>query len=428
MMARSVPDGHINESYLTEQNFQDYKDAGFTYLISEWSASYHDLDHFQNTTMKTYMDLAEKVGIPVVLDAPYLTSVCNGEYEFNDTTKTFIDYMLCTLKDYKMFKGIMLKDEPSSEQATSMKAILDYAWTKQPGLYHFSSMQPIYAKSFKVNNVLDENLYKQYIRTMADATGSFAYGNYPLYWEPSLGTSVRDDYYQNYELVAQDAKEHKYDTGMVVQSSSWGNYGQEATTKHVRKTNSKSDISFQVYSALAYGAKHINYYTYWEHVDQYTGGFVYDAMVMFPTEEGQEPIKTDTYYAVQAMNLELKKFDHIFLEYDWEGCMAFTASNKSKSAMLSHVEEYQSERINSVTASDETLVGCMKDEKGNDGFWIVNATDPGKKLSNSVTITFKNATSAICYIKGEEKKVKLINGSCTFYLEPGEGVFVVPVE
>ena len=81
-----------------------------------------------------------------------------------------------------------------------------------------------------------------------------------------------------------------------------------------------------------------------------------------------------------------------------------------------------------MVATEETLIGCMKNARGNDGFFVVNSTDPGKTLSNSVTVTFKNATSAICYIKGEETKITLTNGSYTFDLKSGEGVFVIPVK
>ena len=430
------PDDNITESeyYLTEQDFQDYKDAGFTYLLSESSVSYTSMYGFEGSPMQTYMELAEKVRIPVVAYPVELAQKSvSGITQLEESDKQYIDQMLSDLSQYKMFKGIMLRDEPSYYAADGFKAILDYVREKSPNLYNFNNMLPIHAgqTAFSADQTLSkEEAYKQYIRAIADATGTFAYDYYPLRSQVIGGatvTSVRDTYYQNYELVAQDAKEHDYDMGMVVQSSSWGVYEKE-NSLHCRKTNTKADIGFQVYSALAYGAKYIGYYTYWEHKGQSsTGHYVFDAMVMYPDNPGEAPLKTDTYYAVQAINQELKKFDQVFLQYDWEGCMAVTAPNKEKSTLLSYVGECDSSRINGVTATDETLIGCMKNEDGNDGFFIVNATDPGKNLSNDVTVTFNDATSAVCYIKGEETVVELTNGSYTFELEAGEGVFVIPV-
>ncbi len=419
------------DTFVTEENFQDYKDAGFTFLMSECSATY--TQNFEGSAMQKYMDLAEKMEIPVVA-----YSVDLGEMSFNEDprlseeAKTLIDSMIEDLSPYKMFKGIMLKDEPTVKSARTFGTLLDYIWSKNPDLYYFTCMLPIYGKTtaFSTGAGADkQTAYKEYVRAIADATGTFAYDHYPLYIDPIQNvTSVKTDYYLNYELVAQDAKEHDYDTGMVVQSSSWGGYGAEDSTSHPRKMSTKADIGFQVYSALAYGAKYIAYYTYWEHLIQSPVSSVYDAMVMYPEELGGKPVKTDCYYAVQAMNEELKKFDHVFLKFDWEGCMAVTPEGKEPSAMLACVEDYESPRIKEVSATEEALVGCLKDEKGYDGYFLVNATDPGKKLSNSVTVTFREATSAICYIEGEEKTVELKDGSYTFDLKEGEGVFVIPVK
>ena len=88
--------------------------------------------------------------------------------------------------------------------------------------------------------------------------------------------------------------------------------------------------------------KYINYYTYWEHYAQGDTNYVYDAMVMYPEEKGQEPVKTEAYYAVQAMNAELKKFDHVFLKYDWEGTMAVVPEGKTESTLLACVKDYTS--------------------------------------------------------------------------------------
>lgn len=70
----------------------------------------------------------------------------------------------------------------------------------------------------------------------------------------------------------------------------------------------------------------------------------------------------------------------------------------------------------------------MKDEKGYDGYMIVNATDPGQKCSDKVTVEFKEASKAIAYINGEEQTVTPKNGKFTFELEPGAGVFVIPIQ
>lgn len=416
--------------FFTEENFQDYIDAGFTYLLSECNAHY--TEPFKGSPLQKYMDLAEKMNIPVVVYSADLGVISrNADPRLSEDTKQIIDNMLEDLSKYTMFKGVTLSDEPTGSASRTFGNIMEYIWSKNPDLYFFNCMLPIYGKTTAFSTGAGEDkqaAYREYVRGMAEATNTFAYDHYPLYIDPVQGvTSVKTDYYLNYELVAQDAKEYGYDMGMIVQSSSWGSYGGEYSSSHPRSTD-KSDISFQVYSALAYGAKYITYYTYWEHKLQYPGGYVFDAMVMYPNEVGGEPVKTDIYYAVQAMNEELKKFDHVFLKFDWQGCMAVAAEGKEMSTLLLCVEPYESARIKSVKATNETLIGCMKDENGYDGYFIVNATDPGKDLTDSVTVTFREATSAICYIEGEETTVELQDGSYTFDLKDGQGIFVIPVK
>lgn len=419
------------DTFITEKDFKDYMDAGFTYVMDEGDANY--IPNFEGSECQKYMEIAEKLGIPVVVFSSHLSYMASTpDYRLTEDNKQFLDKMIEDLSQYKCFKGITVRDEPDASWAKTFKSIQDYIWSKNPDIYFFTCMLPIYGKvtSFSSAGGSDvEAAYKDYIRAFADATGTFAYDHYPLYIDPIRDlTSVKSDYYLNYELVARDAKEHGYPTGMVVQSSSWGPKGGEYASSHPRRTDKKADIAFQVYSALAYGAKYINYYTYWEHWSQGDNSYVYDSMVMYPEKNGQEAVKTDTYYAVQTVNKEISKFDHVFLKYDWQGSIAVVPVPDEMSAMLSCVKDYTSPRIKEVKSTDETLIGCMKDEKGYDGFWIVNATDPGKNLSNSVTITFKEATSAICYIEGEETKIELKDGSYTFDLEAGEGVFVIPVK
>ena len=108
--------------------------------------------------------------------------------------------------------------------------------------------------------------------------------------------------------------------------------------------------------------------------------------------------------------------------------MALTGEGKSMGAGLKAAGDYKDPRIASATATDEAIIGCMKDENGFDGYMIVNATDPGQKLSNSVTVEFKEATKALAYVQGEEQTITLKDGSYTFDLAAGEGVFVIPIQ
>lgn len=428
------------DSFITEKDFQDYIDAGFTYVLSEGDGWYdynselkQSVSTFEDSDLYTYMEMAEKMGLEVVPSSNFLIDLTSKEdYRLTEQHKKTIDQMIEDLSQYTMFKGLTLRDEPDREWAKAFGAVQDYVWSKDSDFFFFTCMLPVYGRvSSFTNNITEdkETAYTEYVQAFSEVTGTFAYDHYPLYIDPIKGiTTVQSDYFQNFELVAKNAKENDYDAGFVVQCTAWGSPDGEFSTRHPRATNTKADISYQVYSALAYGMKYINYYTYWEHYAQGDSGYVYDAMVMYPEENGQEAVKTDAYYAVQAMNQELKKFDHVFMKYDWEGTMAVAPEGKAKSALLACVKDYTSPRIASVSATQEAIIGCQKDEQGYDGFMIVNATDPGTNTANSVTVKFHEASSAICYIEGNETKIELEDGTYTFDLKGGEGIFVIPIK
>lgn len=392
--------------WITKKDFQDYIDCGFTYLMSEYDGRY--VDDFEGSDLEKYMNLAEEMKIPVLAYLDKIVSQSSSlDYRISDETKSYFSQMVKDLSKYKMFKGFTLRDEPTIQMAKAYAAVKDYLTELKPDVYFFTSLLPIYAQDLSVytQEKTDdrEAAYEEYVSTYSDLTGNFIYDSYPLISDPAQGTSVDTTWYQNLRIVAEDAKEKGYEPGITIQSSAFGAYGAEQTSRHKRAITSKADISFQLYSALAYGFKHINYFTYWQHWSPNETEDFYTAMIDYPKDGSTKAVKTDAYYAVKDANAEVKKFDHVLMNYTWEGTMAVTADN-------------------------EAIIGCMKDSDGYDGYLLVNAKDPGQNITNKVSLKFLKASKAIVYVKGEEKTIDLSDGRCSFTLESGDGVFIIPIE
>lgn len=420
------------EGWITEEAFQDYVDCGLNYLLPEFDALYETNKPFLNSDLYKYMELAEKMNIPVVVSAEQLILMTSSDdYRLNDDLKAMLSEMVGNLSAYTTFKGFSFRDEPDYEHAKTFGAVKDYLTGLKSDLFFFTSLLPIYADPVRLtNNYTGSTVdaYKDYVNAFMEETGTFAYDHYPLFLDPVSGeTRLDSTWLQNLRLVAERAKESDSDTGITVQSCAFGPAGKQNVEEYKRAVTTKADVSFQVYSALAYGMDYLTYFTYWEHWNESDAEEFYSAMVHYPEQNGGEPVKTEAYYAVKEVNEEIKKFDHVFLKFDWEGTMALTKKDAAKSPMLAEAGKYSSPRIASATATDETIIGCMKDENGYDGFMIVNVTDPGKDLSDQVTVTFKKASKAIVYVQGEEQTVELKDGSYTFDLTSGEGVFVIPL-
>jgi len=134
--------------------------------------------------------------------------------------------------------------------------------------------------------------------------------------------------------------------------------------------------------------------------------------------------KTDVYYAVQNVNQEIKAFDNVLLNFNWQGTVGITGNNTN--GIMNYVDAYTSKRISAYSASDDAIIGCLKDGNGYDGFMLVNSTDPSANVTETISVTFKNADHAKVFVNGVESVVELDNGTYNATLTPGQGIFVIP--
>lgn len=431
------PQGGWN-SFITEKDFQDYVDCGFTFLFAEGDAPYDyncekgvTVSNFADSSLYEYMELAERMNIPVVVQANQLVQMASSEdYRLTEDQKAFLAEMVGDLSTYNCFKGVTLRDEPTPKLLKTFEAIEDYLISLKSDIDILTCMLPVYGAPHLGVDTGSLEAYQNYIDDFAAVNGSFVYDYYPLMTDPQHGNYLMDTWFQNLEMVAKSAKENQFTGGVVVQSSAFGPLGGEGVSTQRRAITTKADVGYQVYTALAYGMKEIGYFTYWQHWNtkhpEVTGEDYYSAMVMYPEENGQESVKTDAYYAVQDINMEVKKFDHVLMNFEWQGTMAVQKSDPY--GTLKYISDYTAPRIESVDATEDTIIGHLKDGDGYDGFMIVNVTEPSQGLSTNVTVKFKEASSALAYIEGEETAIELQDGSYTFELAPGAGVFVIPIK
>lgn len=432
--------------WITEKDFQDYKNCGFTYLLPEQDALYdftynNDVEPtpvsvFERSDLYSYMELAEKMNIPVVVHANSLTGMTmDTDGVLTDKNKQFLNELYGNLNKYKMFRGYSLADEPTYESVESFAQTKAYLEALNPYKSFYTACLPMSASKslLSADATMDkEAAYRSYMDGFYTAIGNFMYDLYPLITHTSKGNSLDKTWFANLQLVAEHAKQNQYDPGIVVQSTSYGyakNYKLQENPEHHRTIETKADVGFQVYTALAYGMKSINYYTYWTHWTESARAIDSSAMVNYPATSDGEPVKTNAYYAVKAINQEIKKFDHVFLEFDWQGTMALAPAHATMSEVLQGAlkdgSNYEAKNMDA-TATEETIVGCMKDANGNDGYMIVNATEPSAGRTSKVTLRFKGAKKAVAYIEGTETTVTLQDGIYTLEVGAGEGVFIIP--
>ncbi len=464
----------VTQSYLNATEFKRFADAGLNTVYAQgdaqfWSTTMGDADAAYLYYLNNYMKLAEDAGIDVIVYTEALNSYLRG----NDVTKVDAAGTTVThselknsvleadlrelweggtapwgygsnkgMKEWKNFAGLMMSDELEYDCVDNYTTALEKIKGISSDIAYYSSQFSMAASGTHFGgSALDtsaakraENFVKA-AKAFGNAAGKFTYDMYPLLKDGS----VEDYWLYNLELSAQTAKENGFETGITLQSTDVEKLLSAAST---RVPDQKDDIGFQVYTALAYGMKSITYYTYWEHHNQNTGitsKEVYTTpMVTYPDDpnaEGAEGQETDVYYAVQGVNNEINKFDHVFMEYDWQGTIPLEVNDEDN--LYDYLDtSYINSRIASKTVNGgDALIGCMYDDnQEKDGFWLVNACNPEDDKTSTVTIKFNDTEKLMVFDPqaegfdgtGEVVDYDSVNGY-TASLASGTGQFVIPM-
>ena len=402
--------GYIN--YATEENYRLIAESGATTAYSLYATD--------QESAVIDLALAEKVGIDYYVRDDTIWQLLDMTDEEIAETDLFDAY-----KDSPAFKGHLVVDEPGAHQFDDLAALKQKYEKMFPGKDFYVNLYPTYAGAALWRTDSYFEYIDQYIEKVQPEF--LSYDSYPLLTDAYGTTSLQEDYLFNKEIIATKTKEAGIPFWTFIQTIGFGIVN--------RRPQSKADIAFQVYTDLAYGAKGIQHFCYWQPLTSDGNGTVFtEAMI---SKDGQ---KTDIYEYAQAVNLEIQTFANAFLNFEWQGTTnylneegvrnsAFNMVNDSSVLAERLNKEYptkESERIESVTNKEDLLIGSFLDKNGYDGFMLVNSGDPAKNLENAIEIRFNNASKAVVYANGERTVVELDGGTYKATLQSGEGQFVIP--
>lgn len=449
-------------SFITDEVFQLYKEAGLNFLMPEGDAFYGqrltkdgfvEEPDFEKSDLYYYMEVAERNGLGVYPTSEELFGkICRGEGEIGEKEKKHIKDMVATIQKYfpKTFWGLMVTDEPPYQCVGRVQSVMDYLRSEEirsikPDLKIFASMLPMYgalltlgpenqnscAKSINEAIQRRKSAYEYYLNLCADAMGEFSFDFYSFIYE----SQISPWYYTNLEMAAKKCKMNDIPLAITLQACRLDDKVNEKTgrARVVYRTPNYLEMRWQVYSALAFGASRLGYYTFWTHYAMGTVLRQPDAMVVYEPSEECGYRTTGIYDAVKKVHTEILQFDHVFLRFKWQGAKVV---RKSLERNIRNVDgDYDGSSLISHSASRDMLVGCMLNpEDGKEGFWIVNADNPFHFQVNDVELIFKDTKKITYYRTGKEYEADLEQvikdgetcGKWKVRLGAGEGIFVIP--
>lgn len=439
-------DENTYEPYVQEKAdaiLQQYKEAGFTLINGERVATYEDYDftHEVNEPLRVYLKAAERNGLGVlVYDTVihYMLSQKNPAV-YGEAWQSVLENHIQNLQEYSdAFKGFVLWDELNIGYAETYNQIISYIHEKHPELLLRTSSLPVTVydqegegkgpgalTTNSEHQTSKEDAYKDYISAYVEENPFFTYDLYPLVYSEDkiFGITVKseygvvDDWYDNLKYTAAERKVQNYafDTGVTIQACQLSGWSNKSSSYETYAPETKQDIGFQAYTAMAYGFSEIHYFNYEKH---WSASNVLSGMV---NSDGKP---NDVYTAVQTVNRQIDKFANVYQSFSWRDTQDIAAGKSAASF------ETDNGRLSAASVTGaRTLIGHMVDTDRFDGYMIANAEGPRTTTAATVSLSFNDATRVIVYDFGSgTREIKeLNNGALTVSVAVGNGMLVIPL-
>lgn len=433
-------------TFQTKEMYQQYKDAGFDYLLIDANDPYNGED-WESSSVKKLFDLAESVGLKTILfdQRIYKLSTSEtpivGEGYAYASQEELVAYLKTCIQDYSKhpaFHGIMLKDEPSYLSFPAIGSLYKGIKEISEDIFvqcNLFPCNPSVASSYEEGATSDGllNHYRNYVSGFVEATGAsyIMVDSYPMRVKDGDINSPQLDinHLPTMQICAEVAEKESLELYLVVQSSSWTNNG-------VRKTRpvTLNDLYWQWNVALGFGVDQISYFTYMRRPSNSSTGESFDDGTSFVTSNGKT---TPLYDWAKTYHPGIKSLASVTMNFSYNGLCSYLNSTSAACdvSFLSNVKDAESFKYvdmeKTENDSKSILLATEMIDKSNSqyGYMCVNATDPVTTSSKSKSVVaFKDGVDAVRVIddEGNISDFAASSGTYTVELEPGRGVFIMP--
>ncbi|HEX6708817.1 MAG TPA: hypothetical protein VF068_00670 [Rubrobacter sp.] len=214
----------------------------------------------------------------------------------SDEVKQRVQELVATYSTYPAFAGINIYDEPETSMFGLVNAAEDELRTSPSGELPYINVWPSYAGALGARD------YGRYLeRYFAGVNPQLlCFDHYPL-----LKKGITSDYYYNWAVIRTFALRFGVPSWGFIQSVGFN--GSEVGLASRRRPN-RQEILWQVNVSLAYGAKGIQYFTYWTPTAQPSPSIRFGQALISDT--GQQ---TESYDYAREINGYLKVIGKVLL-------------------------------------------------------------------------------------------------------------------
>ena len=337
-----------------------------------------------------FFDMAEAVGVRVIPDS----RKWDGEVP--------------SFAEHPAFAGYCVWDEPSSndfEKLAEKKAKWDGVLADK---MFFVNVFPGWAGTALGGSF--DSYISNYMQTVQPEV--LCFDHYPLMKDANDNTVVRDTFFSDMDICSHYAKQSGVDFWFTLLAAG-----------HLEYVNpTEEEFRWQMAVGQAYGARGLVHYVYTSHDPDYTCPI-----------DWKSQVPTELYENMAAANAEVAAWDHIYMNYDWQGTANIGGTNNAFTSIYFQLCQYavnptEDTGITAISSDEDLLCGIFQDENGNKAYMLTNATNPAEEKDATVTLTLDKDYKGVLVIDRGAQTTKLLDKhTITMEIESSEGVFIIPL-
>ena len=227
--------------------YQNIKDGGFNAAMP-----YHDgtkLTDFTKEKNLKYLDMCQKVGIKALVADPRIWEMVRDKEKYPGPIGQYLDAAIADYASHPALLGYIVDDEPGASLFPRIAETVEYLRKKDPTHITYINLLPTYAS---VHQQLQTATYQEYVEKFlstvkCDLSGYDNYNGFKEWNEGSdkgKGLPPGPDFYNNLEIFRPIAAKHHQTWAVCIHPDA-------------------NDTRLRVMACLAYGARGIFYFTYW---------------------------------------------------------------------------------------------------------------------------------------------------------------------
>lgn len=316
----------LPDSAQTRERYDELREAGFNMSYSTFTG---------NKQIERALAAAEGSGVKLIVGSAPL---------YSDTRAT-VDLF----RDNDVVAGWFLRDEPVAAGFDDLGKFRDRIYDADSSRLMYLNLLPVMVPAEELGTVDYEDYVERFVERVR--LPLISYDFYPIVRDDSTGHVYwREPHFENLEIVSRVARRHNMPFWAFCLS----------TAHHPYPVPGDSHMRFEAFTALAYGAQGIQYFTYWQPASKR-----WDFHHAPIDETGK---RTDVYYMVKNLNREIQALAPVFLGAEVDDVSFIGRVPKGTKALEALPEGFES-----ITTDGETLLVSQFHNGKNRYIMLVNA-------------------------------------------------------